>query len=59
MAELERMGVARVSTASGPARVAMAATRRVAQELARSGSFDVMDGAMSPQEANGLFARRG
>lgn len=59
VAELERMGVARVSTASGPARVAMMATRRVAQELARSGSFDVMGGAMSPQEANGLFPRRG
>ncbi|HKV54117.1 MAG TPA: isocitrate lyase/phosphoenolpyruvate mutase family protein [Candidatus Binataceae bacterium] len=58
-AELQRLGVARVSTASGPARVAMAATQRIATELARSGSFDIFGGdTMTPQVANALMAKR-
>lgn len=59
VAELERLGVARVSTASGPARVAMTATRKAAAELLRSGSFEVFGGdTMSHQEANALMAPR-
>ena len=58
-AELERLGVARVSTASGPARVAMTATRDSAVELLRSGSFEVFGGnTMSHQEANALMDKR-
>lgn len=58
--ELERMGVARVSTASGPARVAMAATKKIAAELARTGSFDIFGGdTMNHLEANALMAKRG
>jgi 2-methylisocitrate lyase-like PEP mutase family enzyme len=57
--ELERLGVARVSTASGPARVALTATRRVAEHLMRDGSFEIFGGdTISGQEANALFARR-
>jgi len=60
VAELQRMGVARVSTASGPARVAMTATRKIAHDLMRSGSFDIFGGdTMSHQEANALMAKRG
>lgn len=59
-AELQRLGVARVSTASGPARVAMTATRKIARDLMRSGSFDIFGGdTMSHQEANALMAKRG
>ncbi len=57
--ELERLGVARVSTASGPTRVAMTATRKAADELLRSGSFEVFGGdTMSHQDANALMAKR-
>jgi 2-methylisocitrate lyase-like PEP mutase family enzyme len=57
--ELERLGVARVSTASGPARVAMTATRKIAEALVRDGSFDLLGGdTMSHQEANALMALR-
>jgi 2-methylisocitrate lyase-like PEP mutase family enzyme len=57
--ELERLGVARVSTASGPCRVAMTTTKRMAENLMRDGSFDVFGGAlMSHQEANALMSKR-
>jgi len=57
--ELERLGVARVSTASGPTRLAMTATRKAAVELLCSGSFDVFGGdTMSHQEANALMDKR-
>lgn len=60
VAELERLGVARVSTASGPTRVAMTATRRAADELMRTGSFEVFGGdTISHQDANALMERRG
>jgi 2-methylisocitrate lyase-like PEP mutase family enzyme len=59
-AELERLGVARVSTASGPARVAMTAVKKLAANLALNGSFDIFGGdAISHQEANALMMRRG
>ena len=57
-AELERLGVARVSTASGPARVAMTAVKKLAADLARDGSFDVFRDAMNHQDANALMTRR-
>ncbi len=39
VSELQRLGVARVSTASGPVRVALTATRKLAAELARNGCW--------------------
>jgi 2-methylisocitrate lyase-like PEP mutase family enzyme len=58
-AELQRLGVARVSTASGPTRVAMTATHKLAVELARDGTFDVFGGdTMASQVANDLMARK-
>jgi 2-methylisocitrate lyase-like PEP mutase family enzyme len=60
VSELERLGVARVSTASCPARVAMTATKKIATELARNGSFEIFGGdTMGPVEANALMAKRG
>jgi 2-methylisocitrate lyase-like PEP mutase family enzyme len=54
--ELQRLGVARVSTASGPARVAMTATRKLAAELLHNGTFEVFGGdTMTPQAANALI----
>jgi 2-methylisocitrate lyase-like PEP mutase family enzyme len=60
VAELESLGVARVSTASGPARVAMTATHKLAAELAHKGTFDVFAGdTMTHQAADALMSRRG
>lgn len=60
VAELHRLGVARVSTASGPARVAMTATRKLAAELASQGSFEVFGGdTMTHQAANDLITQKG
>lgn len=59
VAELQRLGVARVSTASGPARIAMTATHQLAAELARNGTFDIFGGdTMNHQTANDLMARK-
>ena len=56
VSELQRLGVARVSTASGPTRVAMMATRKLAVELLRNGTFEVFGGeTMTPQAANALM----
>jgi 2-methylisocitrate lyase-like PEP mutase family enzyme len=58
--ELQRLGVARVSTASGPARIAMTATRSLAADLARNGNFEVFGGdTMTHQTANALMAASG
>lgn len=60
LAELKRLGVARVSTASGPARLAMTATRKAAQALLETGDFGIFGGdTISHQEANALMTRRG
>jgi 2-methylisocitrate lyase-like PEP mutase family enzyme len=59
VAELERLGVARVSTASFITRVAMAATQKVATDLLRDGSFDVLGGeAVRQLNAQALMSRR-
>lgn len=60
VAELKRLGVVRVSTASGPARLAMTAARKAAQALLETGDFGIFGGDMiSHQEANALMTRRG
>jgi 2-methylisocitrate lyase-like PEP mutase family enzyme len=59
VADLERLGVARVSTASGPCRVAMGATKQLAEALKRDGAFELFGGdLMSHQEANALMSKR-
>ncbi|MGH7932105.1 MAG: isocitrate lyase/phosphoenolpyruvate mutase family protein, partial [Candidatus Binataceae bacterium] len=58
--ELERLGVARVSVASGPVRAAMTITRKVAEELMNRGTYDLCAGdTIGHPEANALMAARG
>jgi 2-methylisocitrate lyase-like PEP mutase family enzyme len=59
VAELQRLGVARVSTASGPTRLAMTATSKAAQALLENGDFGIYGDAISHPDANALMARRG
>lgn len=55
---LQRLGVARVSTASGPALVAMSVTRQIAAELRAKGQFSVLESSMTRADAQQLFAVR-
>jgi 2-methylisocitrate lyase-like PEP mutase family enzyme len=58
IAELERMGVARVSVGSGPMRAAMGLTERIARELLDRGIYTSMtENAMTYADANRLFGR--
>src|ERR1700730_16434734 len=56
VAELEALGVARASTASQVALMAMSVTRQIAEELRTSGRFDGLAPAMAQAEAARLFA---
>jgi 2-methylisocitrate lyase-like PEP mutase family enzyme len=56
IAELERLGVARVSIGSGAMRATMGLTQRIATELRDRGTFSSLtDGAMPFADANALF----
>ncbi len=56
VAELERLGVRRVSVGSGPMRAAMGLTKKIAKELREQGTYSAMtEGAMSYADANRLF----
>jgi 2-methylisocitrate lyase-like PEP mutase family enzyme len=58
VADLEKLGVARVSVGSGPMRATLGLTARIARQLREEGSFSSMtDGAMSYADANRLFTR--
>ena len=58
VAELEKLGVARVSVGSGPMRATLGLTARIARQLREEGSFSLMtDGAMTYADANRLFER--
>ncbi len=58
VAELAALGVRRVSQGSGPARAALAATRRVARELKHHGTYEAyVEGAIPYADANRLFER--
>ena len=57
-AELEQLGVARVSVGSGPMRATLGLTARIARQLREEGSFALMtEGALSFADANKLFTR--
>jgi 2-methylisocitrate lyase-like PEP mutase family enzyme len=56
VAELEALGVARASTASQVALMAMSVTRQIAEELRASGRFDGLAPAMVQADAQRLFA---
>ncbi len=56
--ELERLGVARVSLGGGPARAALTAVRRVAQELLQRSTYESFtSGVISHQEMNAIMTR--
>jgi len=58
VADLEKIGVARISVGSGPMRAALGLTARIARQLREEGSFSLMtDGAMTYADANQLFIR--
>lgn len=58
--ELEKLGVARVSTGGGPARAALTALRRVADELFKQGTYSafVATDLISHVEMNQLVAKK-
>jgi 2-methylisocitrate lyase-like PEP mutase family enzyme len=56
VADLEKLGVARVSVGSGPMRATLGLTARIARQLREEGSFSLMtEGAMTYADANRLF----
>jgi 2-methylisocitrate lyase-like PEP mutase family enzyme len=55
VAEFEALGVARASTASQVALMAMSMTRQVAEELRATGRFDTLAPAMAQADAQRLF----
>jgi 2-methylisocitrate lyase-like PEP mutase family enzyme len=58
VAELEKLGVARVSVGSGPMRATLGLIARIARQIREEGSFSLMtDGAMTYADANRLFMR--
>jgi len=54
---LQELGVARVSAGSGLARAALGLTRRIAQELKTSGTYEAMLQIAIPYSLNRLFER--
>lgn len=56
--ELEQIGVARISIASGAALAVMSLIKKIGEELYTSHRFDVLKHSMSRQEAQGLFNPR-
>jgi 2-methylisocitrate lyase-like PEP mutase family enzyme len=58
VAELERLGVARVSVGSGPMRAAMGLTERIAKELLDHGTYTAMtENAIAYADVNRLFGK--
>jgi 2-methylisocitrate lyase-like PEP mutase family enzyme len=58
VAELEKLGVARISCGSGPMRASMGLTARIAKHIRDKGTFEIMtDGAMPYSEANRLLEK--
>ena len=56
LAELQKLGVARVSLGSGPARAAIGVIRKIARELAETGTYaSITEGAIPYPEANRLL----
>jgi 2-methylisocitrate lyase-like PEP mutase family enzyme len=58
IARMKELGVARVSVGSGFMRSAMGHTRRIAQGLMRTGTYEEMiEGSIAYVESNSLFLR--
>jgi 2-methylisocitrate lyase-like PEP mutase family enzyme len=57
IAELGKLGVARVSVGPSIAMAALGATRRAASELLEQGTYQALENGVPFSEANNLFAR--
>jgi len=57
VAELARLGVARVSLGSGPMRAAMTVVRRLAEEVAAKGTFSTLEGIDAHRAFNELMEK--
>jgi 2-methylisocitrate lyase-like PEP mutase family enzyme len=58
-AEWERVGVARISTATGPVLATMTRTREIAEDLHATGKFDKVKATVTRAELQTLFGPRG
>jgi 2-methylisocitrate lyase-like PEP mutase family enzyme len=58
VAQLERLGIARVSTASGPSLVVMSTMQKLAEDLREKGQFDVLESLLTRADAQNLFTAR-
>ncbi len=56
IAELQKLGVARVSLGSGPIRVTLTVLRNVAEELKSAGTYSALNGAIPHAEMNRIMA---
>jgi 2-methylisocitrate lyase-like PEP mutase family enzyme len=57
-ADWERIGVARISTATGPVLAAMTSARTIAEDLRATGTFDRLKGTVTRAELQALFGPR-
>ena len=57
VAELEKLGVARVSLGSGPMRATMGLLRRLAEELKTSGTYSQLEGAPAHADMNRMLVK--
>jgi len=57
IAELARLGVARVSLGSGPARAGLTLLSRIAGELVRDGTYSALEGVLPHARVNELLER--
>jgi 2-methylisocitrate lyase-like PEP mutase family enzyme len=55
--ELEKLGVARVSLGSGPMRATLGLLRRMAEELAGTGTYGTLEGAPSHADVNRMLGK--
>ena len=58
VAMLEDIGVRRISTGGGLARATFGLLQRAAEEIAASGTFGYLDGALSEEAVNRLLNNR-
>jgi 2-methylisocitrate lyase-like PEP mutase family enzyme len=56
--ELERIGVARVSTAAGPATAAMEKIANIAQSLFSTGDFNSYSSTLKRPDIQALFSKK-
>jgi 2-methylisocitrate lyase-like PEP mutase family enzyme len=56
VAELEKLGVARVSLGSGPMRATLGLVRRMAEELKASGTYKALEEAPSHGDINKMLS---